>query len=86
MSSSHAQEYVEVDARGLSCPMPILKARQALQQAQVGQVIKLVATDPGSVNDVRSWVELVDNAKLEKQETVTSGSEKLYVHYIRKIK
>lgn len=41
----------ELDARGLKCPMPLLKAKQSLNGMQTGQVLHLVATDPGSVRD-----------------------------------
>ncbi len=54
-----------VDARGLSCPMPIVKTKKAMDTIQSGEVLELIATDKGSANDVRAWVrtaghELVD--------------------------
>lgn len=47
---------VEVDARGLACPMPLLKAKQAIQRMQTGQLVRVMATDPGSVRDIKAWI------------------------------
>jgi tRNA 2-thiouridine synthesizing protein A len=44
-----------VDARGLSCPMPIVRTAQAVRPLPSGSVIELLATDPGSVKDVAAW-------------------------------
>ena len=41
----------EIDARGLNCPLPILKAKKALAEMRSGEVLKVVATDPGSMRD-----------------------------------
>ena len=46
---------VEVDARGLACPMPLLKAKQAIMRMQTGQQLRVMATDPGSVRDFQAW-------------------------------
>jgi tRNA 2-thiouridine synthesizing protein A len=46
---------VEVDARDLRCPMPLLKAKQAIQHMQAGQLLRVMATDPGSVRDFQAW-------------------------------
>lgn len=45
----------ELDCSGLACPMPILKTKKAVDALQTGQVLKMVATDPGSVPDVEAW-------------------------------
>jgi tRNA 2-thiouridine synthesizing protein A len=44
-----------VDARGLSCPMPIVKTAQAIRTVPSGAVIEVLATDPGSVKDFAAW-------------------------------
>ena len=44
-----------IDTSGLSCPLPILKAKKALNDMASGQVLKIVATDPGSVKDMQSF-------------------------------
>ncbi len=48
---------VTVDARGLSCPMPVIKLSQAIMAAELGQTIELIATDRGSCSDVPAWAE-----------------------------
>jgi len=45
----------ELDARGLSCPLPILKTKKSLNELTSGQVLKIVATDPGSVKDMQAF-------------------------------
>lgn len=46
----------ELDCSGLACPMPILKTKKAVDALQPGQVLKMVATDPGSLPDVQAWI------------------------------
>ncbi|CUU02063.1 MAG: sulfurtransferase TusA family protein [Fimbriimonadales bacterium] len=75
---------VEVDARGLQCPMPIVNARKAFQNLQSGQVLRVLATDPGSVNDFQGWVKMVSDAELVSQETTEMDGKTVYVHYVRK--
>jgi tRNA 2-thiouridine synthesizing protein A len=55
-----------LDCSGLACPMPIIKTKKAIDGLDVGQVLKMIATDPGSVSDVNAWTrktghELVDS-------------------------
>jgi tRNA 2-thiouridine synthesizing protein A len=45
----------ELDARGLNCPLPILRAKKALTDMQSGQVLKVLATDPGAVKDFQAF-------------------------------
>lgn len=49
------QHHKEIDTRGLNCPLPILRAKKALSDVQSGQVLKIVATDPGSVKDFETF-------------------------------
>ena len=58
----------ELDCRGLNCPIPILKTKKAVDGLSSGQVLKMLATDPGSVNDVQSWSKRTENALLEHSE------------------
>jgi tRNA 2-thiouridine synthesizing protein A len=46
---------LELDARGLNCPMPLVKARQAIAGLQAGQTLKVIATDRGSLKDFQGW-------------------------------
>ena len=57
-----------LDVRGLKCPMPIVKAKKELQTIQSEEVLKVVATDPGSVLDFQGWLKLNPAFKLVSQE------------------
>ncbi len=46
---------ITVDARGLQCPMPVLKISQAMNKATAGQTVELVASDRGSLSDIPAW-------------------------------
>jgi tRNA 2-thiouridine synthesizing protein A len=56
---------VKVDASGLSCPLPILRATQAMRTVATGELIEVVATDPGSVKDFAAWASSTGNALVE---------------------
>ena len=58
----------ELDARGLNCPLPILRAKKALTELQSGQVLKIVATDPGSVKDFQAFSKQTGNELLSSAE------------------
>ncbi len=60
---------VEVDARGLACPMPLLKAKRALNSMHVGQRLRVLATDQGSVRDCRVFAEQSGHLLLDSGET-----------------
>ncbi|HTG46311.1 MAG TPA: sulfurtransferase TusA family protein [Actinomycetota bacterium] len=57
-----------LDAKGLSCPMPIAKTAIAMRQLAPGEVLELLATDPGSVPDVTAWCGSTGNELLEQTE------------------
>jgi tRNA 2-thiouridine synthesizing protein A len=57
---------VTVDARGLSCPMPIVKTAQAVKGLASGQVLEVLATDPGSVKDFAAWSKSTGNEIVEQ--------------------
>ncbi len=54
----------DLDARGLNCPLPILRAKKALNDMQSGQVLRIVATDPGSVKDFEAFCKQTGNVLL----------------------
>ena len=58
----------ELDARGLNCPLPILRAKKSLNDMQSGQVLKIVATDPGSVKDFQAFSKQTGNELLSQSE------------------
>ncbi len=58
----------ELDAKGLSCPLPILKTKKAVEALSKDQVLKVVTTDPGSKNDMASWAKRTGNEILKLEE------------------
>ena len=69
----------EVDSRGLNCPLPILKAKRALADMQSGEVLKVIATDPGSLRDFQAFAKQTGNTLLDQQ-TV----DKEFIHLMRR--
>jgi tRNA 2-thiouridine synthesizing protein A len=55
-----------VDARGLSCPMPIVKTAQAMKAVASGELVEVLATDPGSVKDFVAWSRTTGHALVEQ--------------------
>ena len=51
----------ELDARGLNCPLPILKAKKALAEMVSGEILRVIATDPGSVRDFQAFARQTGN-------------------------
>lgn len=70
---------IEIDTRGLNCPLPILKAKKALSSMATGQVLKVVSTDPGSARDFVAFAKQTGNELLEQQ---TEGDD--YIHFLRR--
>jgi len=58
----------DLDARGLNCPLPILRAKKALTDMQSGQVLRIVSTDLGSVKDFAAFSKQTGNELLESAE------------------
>jgi tRNA 2-thiouridine synthesizing protein A len=69
----------EIDTRGMNCPLPILKAKKALADMSSGDVLKVVATDPGSVRDFQAFARQTGNELLEQ----TSANDE-FVHFLRR--
>ena len=69
----------EIDTRGMNCPLPILKAKKALADMSSGEVLKVVATDPGSVRDFQAFARQTGNELLEQ-----SQHDAEYTHYLRR--
>jgi len=61
----------ELDARGLNCPLPILKAKKALTAMTSGQVLRIVATDPGSVKDFEAFSRQTGHMLLSQSTTAS---------------
>ena len=69
----------EVDARGMNCPLPILKAKKALADMAPGDVLKVVSTDPGSMRDFQAFAKQTGNDLVE-QTTVADE----FIHLLRR--
>jgi tRNA 2-thiouridine synthesizing protein A len=69
----------ELDARGLSCPLPIVKTKKSLNDMSSGQVLKVLSTDSGSVKDMQAFANQTGNPLLE-----TSQEGGAYVFYMKK--
>jgi TusA-related sulfurtransferase len=69
----------EIDTRGLNCPLPILRAKKALTELRSGQLLKVVATDPGSTRDFQAFAKQTGNELVEQQ---TVGAE--FIHVLRR--
>ena len=61
----------DLDVKGLNCPLPILRAKKALTDMVSGQVLRVVATDPGSVKDFAAFCKQTGNPLLSSEETAT---------------
>lgn len=59
---------LELDTRGMSCPLPIVKTRGALKQIAAGQILRLQASDPGSVKDVAAFCQQTGNELMSSDE------------------
>ena len=70
---------MELDARGLNCPLPILRAKKSINSMTAGQVLRILATDPGSVKDFEAFCKQTGNELLD---TTQDGTE--YQFNIRK--
>ena len=69
----------ELDTRGLQCPLPILKAKKALSDMRSGEVLKVIATDPGSMRDFEAFARQTGNELVEQE----SANDE-FVHFLRR--
>jgi tRNA 2-thiouridine synthesizing protein A len=70
---------VELDTRGLNCPLPILKAKKALTAMESGQVLRVVSTDTGSLRDFAAFAKQTGNELLSQS---TEGSD--FIHILKR--
>ena len=69
----------EVDARGLNCPLPILRTKNALTDMLSGQVLRILATDPGAVKDFQAFAKQTGNALVDQ-----SANDKEFTFFMQK--
>lgn len=81
-SSPDAARHVDkqIDTRGLTCPLPILKAKKALAELVSGQLLEVLATDPGSIRDFQAFSRQTGN-ELVEQQTLAGGE---FIHLLRR--
>lgn len=84
MATTDAKPAMVLDTKGLLCPAPVVKTSQAVKQIQVGDVLQVLATDPGSKPDLTSWSRMTGNELLSVTED--GGSPKVYTFLIRRMK
>ena len=72
-----------LDVKGASCPMPVVKTKQAVDDLAEGDVLEVVAMDSGSMSDIDGWASGTDGVELLEQEEREDGGETLYVHYVQ---
>ena len=68
-----------LDAKGLSCPLPVLRARKAMKQVGPGEILEVLATDPGAVEDFKAFCEVTGHELVEWNEEAG-----IYSFHIRK--
>lgn len=69
----------ELDARGLNCPLPILKAKKALAEMASGEILRVIATDPGSVRDFQAFARQTGNDLVGQSE-----NDKEYTFFMKR--
>jgi len=70
---------IELDTRGLNCPLPILKAKKALADMASGDVLRVVSTDPGSMRDFQAFARQTGNELVEQQ---NAGAD--FIHLLKR--
>ncbi len=69
----------ELDCQGMLCPLPILKTKKVIDTMSSGQVLKMLSTDAGSINDMHAWTRQTGNELVHQ---ITEG--KVYTYWVRK--
>jgi tRNA 2-thiouridine synthesizing protein A len=78
MSTTHSFDK-ELDARGLNCPLPILRTKKSLSDMASGQVLKVLATDPGSTKDFQAFARQTGNTLVSAEE-----ADRVFTFFMRK--
>ncbi|MEC0242367.1 sulfurtransferase TusA family protein [Paenibacillus dokdonensis] len=68
-----------LDAKGLACPMPIVRTKKAIEELQTGQILEVQSTDKGSINDLTGWANSTGHQLLENRE-----ENGIYTFWIKK--
>ncbi|MDQ7025843.1 MAG: sulfurtransferase TusA family protein [Anaerolineae bacterium] len=86
MSEQTYEISTTLDVTGLMCPMPLVKARKAIMDLEVGQVIEVLATDKGSIKDFQGWAKVAKNVELLAQNEKEGGDTTIYAHVVKRTK
>ena len=70
-----------LDCSGMMCPMPVIKTSKAIKQIEVGQVLKMISTDPGAPPDMEAWSKQTGHEMLENHE-----EDDKYIFFFRRTK
>ena len=81
MSEMIFNEDKTLDCSGMLCPMPVVKTAMAIKTLQTGQILKMIATDPGSPPDIAAWAQQTGHALLDSHQ---EGNK--YIFFIRRVK
>ena len=68
-----------LDCKGLNCPLPVIKTKKAIDTMESGQILKMVATDPGSENDISAWASRTGHDLVLAEQT-----DEGFVYFIKK--
>ncbi|TDL78846.1 sulfurtransferase TusA family protein [Peribacillus frigoritolerans] len=68
-----------LDAKGLACPMPIVKTKKAMNELETGQILEVLTTDKGAKNDLTAWAASTGNEMVDMKE-----EDNVFVFYIKK--
>lgn len=79
MDGTVLQHDRELDCKGLLCPMPIIKVSKEVKTMQIGEVLKMEATDPGAMPDMEAWARQTGNELLDAQQ-----DGKVYTFYVKR--
>ena len=79
MSTVYISPDQTLDCSGLACPMPILKTKKAMDGLQAGQILKMIATDPGSVSDIEAFARKTGHRLIEVERM-----DNKYIFFIQK--
>ncbi|QHS16621.1 sulfurtransferase TusA family protein [haloarchaeon 3A1-DGR] len=69
-----------LDVKGASCPMPVVQTKSAIDELETGDVLEVVATDPGSMSDIDGWAAGTEGVELLDQ----AAGDDVYKHYVRR--
>lgn len=69
-----------LDVKGQNCPMPVVKTKQNIDELAEGEVLEVLATDPGSMSDIDGWAGTTDGVELVDQDE----GDDVFTHYVRK--